>query len=332
MPSTKVRLFRPETGWIQVPTGRCPLCNGSNADFYSQHLGNQTLFKGWCPACTNVYATSDALDEIRRQQKSHLLSVFLRRLPSNDWDLEVGIVAIDELDKLTSNVRETSILEQFDIALKFICEMCPQVGLPSQFNYEVDWPLLVAQSPSPALYILWELARAGYLQTDHNSAPVPPRPSWKAYARLQELQTSGRNSENAFVAMSFSVNRRAIWEEVIGPAIRVAGYRPVRVDQYEHNNRIDDEIIAQIRRSRFLVADFTEQKAGIYFEAGFALGLGRNVIWMCEESELGNLHFDTRQFNHILYKDAEREKARRALENRIVAGEGQGSYRPSDAA
>ena len=32
---------------------------------------------------------------------------------------------------------------------------------------------------------------------------------------------------------------------------------PVRIDQKERLNKIDDEIIAEIRRSRFLVADFT---------------------------------------------------------------------------
>ncbi len=124
--------------------------------------------------------------------------------------------------------------------------------------------------------------------------------------------------------MSFSKDQAPVWSEVIEPAIVDAGYRPIRVDKYEHSQRIDDEIIAQIRRCRFLVADFTEQKKGVYFEAGFSLGLGRNVIWMCKGSDKDNLHFDTRQYNHILYDDF--AKARKALTDRIVAQEGQGSY------
>ena len=32
--------------------------------------------------------------------------------------------------------------------------------------------------------------------------------------------------------------------------------------------------MAEIRRSRFVVADYTGQVNGVYFEAGFALGLG----------------------------------------------------------
>jgi len=192
----------------------------------------------------------------------------------------------------------------------------------------VDWPLLVAQSEPTVLFIIQELARAGYLHREGNSAPEPPKPTWKAYERLQQIQSSGRNSDAGFVAMSFSSTQIEVWEKAIRPGILSAGYRPIRVDQYEHNRRIDDEIIAQIRRCRFLVADFTEHKRGVYFEAGFALGLGRNVIWMCKQSEINDSHFDTRQFNHILYDDFPR--AQKALTNRIVALEGQGNYLESE--
>jgi nucleoside 2-deoxyribosyltransferase len=52
---------------------------------------------------------------------------------------------------------------------------------------------------------------------------------------------------------------------------------PVRVDFVEHNEQICDKIVAEIRTCQFLVADVTLQRAGVYFEAGFAMGLGRLV-------------------------------------------------------
>lgn len=62
------------------------------------------------------------------------------------------------------------------------------------------------------------------------------------------------------------------------PAIKDAGYDAKRIDTVHHNNRIHDEVIAMLRRSKFVVADFTGQRGGVYFEAGFALGLGLQVI------------------------------------------------------
>ena len=99
-----------------------------------------------------------------------------------------------------------------------------------------------------------------------------------------------------------------------------------RIDRKEHSNKIDDEIIAEIRRSRFVVADFTcereKVRGGVYYEAGFALGLGLPVIWTCRKDCLDYLHFDTRQYNHIVWETPEELYAR--LKARIGAFIGDG--------
>ena len=109
-------------------------------------------------------------------------------------------------------------------------------------------------------------------------------------------------------------------------------YRPIRIDKAEFNDRIDDEIIAEIRRSRFLVADFTQDgdsaRGGVYYEAGFAHGLDRPVIFTCRKNVIdkGLIHFDTRQYNHIAWTTA--EELRKRLADRIAAIIGDG---PSEA-
>ena len=96
---------------------------------------------------------------------------------------------------------------------------------------------------------------------------------------------------------------RGAYESGIEPAVKDAGFTPIRIDQKEHNNEIPDEIIAEIRDCEFMVADFTGQRAGVYYEAGFAMGLGRKVIWCCRKDEIdsGLLHFDTNHKNHIAW-------------------------------
>jgi len=326
VPSNKRHLFPPKgPGISPFPSPNCPICNTPNADFarISGPTGSPFL-QGWCPACTNVFIEEGAAQEVRQQRKGHLLSAFLRKLPEDD---ALKPIFKYHLEEYTSSVSELAIVDQFDLALKTICEMCPIIGAASMFDYQADWPLLTARSAETALFLMREMADAGYLHSERDAAPIPARPTWKAYERLHQLQSSGRSSEIGFVAMSFSSEQLPVWLKAIKPGIEEAGYRPFRVDQDEHNRRIDDEIIAGIRRCRFLVADFTGQKNGVYFEAGMALGLGRNVIWMCNRSGKDGLHFDTRQFNHILYDDL--LEAKRALTNRIVALEGQGSYLPS---
>lgn len=326
MPSNKKHLFSDSGGgFTPLSSGRCPLCDGKNASFGSYNLaGLGRVFQGWCPACTNVRIAAQAVETAKSQGKAHLVSASMRRLPEVRWQ-DGHVITAENADSYASSILQLSVLDQLDAALKLICEMCPCVGCPSAFNYEVDWPLLVAEEPGSALFVLNQLANMGYIEGDPNSRHSPS-PTWKAYERLQQIQTSGRNSQNGFVAMSFAPSQTPVLQSVMEPGITEAGYKPIRVDRYEHTNRIDDEIMAQIRRCRFLVADFTGQRNGVYFEAGFAQGLGRNVIWMCHESDKENLHFDTRQYNHIFYND-DLAKAKAALTNRIVAREGEGSLR-----
>ncbi len=175
--------------------------------------------------------------------------------------------------------------------------------------------------------MLKTLKADGYLVADGKDGMfVPPTPTRKAFERYAELRNAGPMSQQAFVAMAFAPEFDDAWHSIIKPAVIAAGYRPFRVDQKEHADKVDDLIMAEIRRSKFLVADFSGQRGGVYFEAGFAHGLGRPVIWMCRDSEKDKLHFDTRQYNHILYIDL--ADAQKKLRNRIVAILGEGTYTP----
>lgn len=129
-------------------------------------------------------------------------------------------------------------------------------------------------------------------------------------------------SSIGFCAMWFDNEVLPLWLNVIEPAIRLAGYEPVKIDLKPHNEKIDDEIMASIRASRFVVADFTNNRGGVYYEAGFAHGLGLPVVFMCREGDA--LHFDIRQYNCIFWTPEKLEEAQSQLKNRILATLGQG--------
>jgi hypothetical protein len=69
------------------------------------------------------------------------------------------------------------------------------------------------------------------------------------------------------------------------------------------------------------VADVTSEpdrpRGGVDFEARFAFGLNIPVIWSCREDLAGQLHFDIRQFNHIVW--APPDDLYHKLKNRIGA-------------
>lgn len=145
----------------------------------------------------------------------------------------------------------------------------------------------------------------------------------KGYARLAELATKQINSSQGFVAMWFDDSMTEAYEKGIAPGIEDAGYKPLPINRKEHINKIDDEIIAEIRRSRFVVADFTHgdtgPRGGVYYEAGFAHGLNIPVFFTCRKDVLDKIHFDTRQYNHILWEQDKLDDLRKQLADRISA-------------
>ena len=248
--------------------------------------------------------------------------------------------------------------ERLDLALEWLVRRSPKIGVTPLRNQnkissflafcycDVELESLHAVEAEMILDALKGEGLVTFYKTlsrDHvefgfgiDSAHSAAKVTHKGYARYQELKGKSVDSSQAFVAMWFDSSMDAVYNEAIAPAIRDAGYEPVRVDNVQHNRKIDDEIIALIRRSRFIVADFTagkpeEPRGGVYYEAGFAYGLGREVIYTCQYDFKGALHFDTRQYNHILWEKDKLSDFRQNLQNRIEATIGRGPKMKDDA-
>ena len=193
--------------------------------------------------------------------------------------------------------------------------------LPSQSTQDDGLEALAHSEsidPSELAYLEAYLVSRAWLRKLQPNSRVC-RVTVDGYRHLAELATESVNSRQAFVAMWFDESMDEVYDRAIRPAIEEAGYRPYRVDMEHFSGRIDDKVIAEIRRSRFLVADFSHGSDGargsVYYEAGFAHGLGLEVIFCCRDGT--EPHFDTRQYNHIMWKDM--EDLRERLLTRVLA-------------
>lgn len=100
---------------------------------------------------------------------------------------------------------------------------------------------------------------------------------WK---RVDELQQQGTDSKEVFVSMSFAPSA-ALTREAIRNGIIKADFSPEFIDEIIHNRQIVPEMFRLIRECRFLILDISEPNYGAYYEAGYALGLGKEVIITC---------------------------------------------------
>ncbi|NQY54505.1 MAG: hypothetical protein HRT42_13150 [Campylobacteraceae bacterium] len=122
---------------------------------------------------------------------------------------------------------------------------------------------------------------------------------------IESIEYINKDSRNIFVAFNFKDSLEEIFNNNLKTSIEKEGFNYIVVNQnnVDHNKSINDEIIVKLKSSRIVIADFTNHRNSVYFEAGFAMGMNIPIIWTCQEGHANDMSFDTRQFPHIIWKD-----------------------------
>lgn len=133
----------------------------------------------------------------------------------------------------------------------------------------------------------------------------------------QAVQTEQQNvnTKKVFIAMQFNWGDethntiRTKYIEAIQAGCTDCGYEANIVSQ-NHTDYITDRIVSEIKMSKFVIADFTFNNQGAYYEAGLARGLGKKVIHTVMTGHTADttdkfkqLHFDIKQINYIEWSD-----------------------------
>lgn len=233
-------------------------------------------------------------------------------------------------DLASSAPAKNDVLGKIRYLLLHIARRSSFPGDVIGFNAENDYPICFAASRDEFRFYARYIFDVGLVEDRkmdmHGQCQFCLTPKgWEEAKRVPALE-----SPNAFVAMSFlkegslGALLTQAFEEAIRPAIEDdAGYsKAIRIDREDFLGDIVFEIIARIKECRFLVADVTGHRNGVYFEAGYAMGMDLPVIWTCHRDDLDKAHFDTRNLNHIAW--AEVAELREKLANRILATIGKG--------
>lgn len=224
-----------------------------------------------------------------------------------------GLRVVAVADALATRPRRTG-----DITSAFLLAVARTIRTPGgQLQLTpLDAPLVYSLESRDLYWLTEQLVSRGLLR--HSEGNDFFNLTIEGWARVDDLERGATpTKDQAFVAMWFDAAMDAAYANAIHPAIEAAGFRPYRIKDVEHNNKICDEILAEIRRSRFVVAEFSGNRGGVYFEAGFAMGLGLPVVWVVREEDLKAVHFDTNHFNHITWTTV--DELRTKLQRRIEA-------------
>ena len=146
--------------------------------------------------------------------------------------------------------------------------------------------------------------------------------TFRGWEHFEEIKRGAVESRKAFMAMQYGIAELdQVLNEVFRPAVAQTGFTLVRLDDSPRAGLIDDRLRVEIRASRFLIADLTHQNAGAYWEAGYAEGLGKPVIYTCEKEvfERERTHFDTNHHLTVTWDVADMERTAEQLKATIRA-------------
>lgn len=148
------------------------------------------------------------------------------------------------------------------------------------------------------------LEKNGYVESSSSSDGISFVIKPAGYKRIDELQVNeSQTSKSVFIAMSFAKEMDGV-REAIKKAVTECSFTPRIMDEIEHNHQIVPEMLYEIRQARFVIAELTGHNNGAYFEAGYALGQGKEVIQVCNKEKFGeDGHFDVKQINTVMWEN-----------------------------
>ena len=313
---------------------RCPVCKSSAV---VQALGALDMSESvQCPTCGNYIITRQAKDEMNPDvvaswlyynsdynEEQKQFSTFFYISSKDTGKMDPNYVTLEEI----SNWYPRSFNEKVDRFLLLLANKNPCLGgmeffKPEQmisaifahFSYDSSTGILSIGCTKQCQLFFDYLHEQRYITDDSNPQRVTLSPyGWQ---RIDELQKNNPNNRDIFIAMAFpdedSDEKPEDLSEIkdtIKAGITKAQYNPIIMCDTIHGEQIVPKMFRLIRESKLLVMDVTCPNLGAYHEAGFALGLGKEVIITCREKEFNDPdnkpHFDIAQKQILVWKDYE---------------------------
>jgi nucleoside 2-deoxyribosyltransferase len=283
-----------------MPKNLCIVCNAPNTNIGT---GGSDGYQYDCPNCGRFILSGTAKSMLGSRKTNPgfaaRLSYEIRRMQrSINWpQIHSNTIKYVEDEAALPNVAEQAdnlilILGKTSVGAEFI------------ESYENLQARVGAETPGGVRFIVEALTEKGLLRSSVSGGEIHMRLSFSGWQRHNELTKKSVSSTKAFMAMAFgNEDLQQAFINHFKPAVKAAGFDLIRLDENPKAGSIDERLRVELRRSAFVVADLTDKNLGAYWEAGFAEGLGKPVIYTCERSVFkdGGTHFDTNHLHTVLW-------------------------------
>jgi hypothetical protein len=230
------------------------------------------------------------------REKIPILAHYLRRMQRAE---QCPTLNSNVAKKILESAELPSPFEQSDNLLRLVAELVDGPGETITISYPLHQFIVGAKTEEGVKFLINALIEKGLLigTAEYLSAQgvTPTLNGWQRYDELRRGIPAGRK---AFMATHFGdPELNDVIERCFRPAVLQAGFTLFRLDDEPKAGSIDDRLRVEIQTSRFMIAGLTHANNGAYWEAGYAEGLQKPVMYTCRSDVFDKIHFDT---SHLL--------------------------------
>ncbi len=302
---------------------RCPICDDPTESFREIP---DLVYAIRCIRCGSFEMPRETIDDLPayvakfdKEIWTAKISHALRRIQESG---HVPRVTLEILKRLWKERELPSPPEQGDNLI--LCVGDHLLHRPGEYS---DWQgnkklelvaRIGARKTDDVLYVIRQLEDHGLIENESTMGVWHARLTFNGWQHYEQLKREVVESRTAFMAMPFrDEHLDPIYRKCFRPAVKATGFILRRLDEDAAAGSIINRLRVEIRRGRFLLAELSGNNAGVYWEAGFAEGLGRPVIYTCEKGQ--ETHFDTRQLLTVFWSEDDLESAAQQLKDTIRA-------------
>lgn len=307
---------------MQDADQRCAICQGKDGALCRTFgLGGRDALGFSCQACGDYEVTRTAritwLDNNRLNTRERAALSHQVRIA----DRSGGRPLLDMywLDHFITEARLPNPAQQAINLIRRIGDHQAETGEGYFVDGVSDAPAIGSFSQAMFDQLLADLLKRGVIVHTGENRTIPnPRADgvlsgravalsldgWENYESERRGKQSGRYG---FIAMKFNDPQlEALVAGFIKPGIKNA----LNIDLVDLRNVsragiIDNIMREHIRDSAFVLVDLTHDNSGAYWEAGYAEGLGKPVIYLCERNKFdtAKTHFDTNHCTTVIWEE-----------------------------
>lgn len=324
---------------------KCPVCSNDEGGSFQRHKD------GFCECgICGIYKMRDKLHDhlmdlqydsshwdlspLQRAALSH--SIRKRSDESSKPESEPLEITSEVLDSFRSNVSLPNRAEQAMNIIQFIGDEVSRSGGEAVKQLPVGFHAIIgARDRDAAIRLTKELVKHQRLTANLSGAagidPATGRPfssvsdidlSLDEWNQYEAKKREGFDENYGFLAMKFDDPDLDLFvKKVVKPAVKEKiGYDLVDMRDRKKAGILDEIMRGRIRDAKFVIVDLTHDNSGAYWEAGYAEGLDKPVIYICEKEkfERCGTHFNTNHCATVLWSRDDDEGFRQELTEIIL--------------